>query len=127
MQEPDDITLLRQFAADRSEAAFEQLVARHAGLVDSAALRQVRDRQLAAEITQAVFVILAQKAARLSDRTMLTGWLFKTTRFVALAQVRAEARRRQQEQENPMHPQDQSEAPPGSPEEIWAGTFPPSG
>jgi len=124
MQEPDDITLLRQFAADRSEAAFEQLVARHAGLVHSAALRQVRDGQLAAEITQAVFVLLAQKAGRLSDRTVLTGWLFRTTRFVALAQVRAEARRRQQEQENPMHPQDESEAPAGSPEEIWAELSP---
>jgi DNA-directed RNA polymerase specialized sigma24 family protein len=61
MQELDDIALLRQFAAGRSEAAFEQLVARHAGFVHSAALRQVHDRQWAAEITQAVFLILTRK------------------------------------------------------------------
>jgi uncharacterized protein (TIGR03435 family) len=124
MQELDDITLLRQFAADRSEAAFEQLVSRHAGFVHSAALRQVRDPQMSAEITQAVFMILAQKAARISDKTILTGWLFKTTRFVALAQVRAEARRRQHEQENQMHSQIQSESPAGSLDEAWAQLSP---
>ena len=124
MQELDDIALLRQFAADRSEAAFQQLVSRHAAFVHSAALRQVRDPQLSAEITQAVFLILAQKAPRISDKTILTGWLFKTTRFVALAQVRAEARRRQHEQETQMHSQLQTDSPTGSPDQAWAELSP---
>ncbi|MGD0410452.1 MAG: TIGR03435 family protein [Verrucomicrobiota bacterium] len=120
----DDIALLRQFAADRSEAAFDQLVSRHAGFVHSAALRQVRDPQWAAEITQAVFLILAQKAARISDKTILTGWLFKTTRFVALAQVRAEAKRRQHEQETQMHTRLQTEPSSGAGDPAWAELAP---
>lgn len=124
MQELDDIALLRQFAADRSEAAFDQLVSRHAGFVHSAALRQVRDPQWAAEITQAVFLILARKAARISDKTILTGWLFKTTRFVALAQVRAEVKRRQHEQETQMQTRLQTEPASDAGDRAWADLAP---
>src|SRR5271169_6251246 len=99
MQELDDLVLLREYATRQSETAFETLVARRVDFVYSAALRQVRDPHLAEEITQAVFVILAQKAGKISDRTILAGWLFKTTRFAALAQTRAEAKRHQREQE----------------------------
>ena len=93
MQAMDDMTLLREYAASNSEAAFAELVSRRIGFVYSAALRQVRDPHLAGEITQTVFIILAQKAGRISDKTILTGWLFRTTRFAALAQMRAEAKR----------------------------------
>ncbi|HTI98188.1 MAG TPA: TIGR03435 family protein [Dongiaceae bacterium] len=91
MQSADDLTLLREYATRRSEAAFAALVARHIGLVHAAALRQVRDPHMAEEVTQAVFVLLAQKAGRLAPQTLLPGWLFRTTRFVALAQIRAAA------------------------------------
>ena len=93
MQAMDDMALLREYAARHSEAAFEELVSRRIGFVYSAALRQVRDPHLAEEVTQAVFIILAQKAGKISDKTILTGWLFKTTRFAALAQIRAAAKR----------------------------------
>ncbi|MDB6026638.1 MAG: polymerase, sigma-24 subunit, subfamily, partial [Verrucomicrobiales bacterium] len=55
-----------------------------------------RDTHIAEEVTQAVFIILAQKAARISDNAHLTGWLFQTTRFAAIAEIRASARRQQQ-------------------------------
>ncbi len=93
MEAMDEMTLLREYAAHNSESAFETLVSRRAGFVYSAALRQVRDPHLAEEVTQAVFIILAQKAARLPRETILTGWLFKTTRFAALAQTRALTKR----------------------------------
>ena len=89
------MALLREYARDGSEAAFAELVARRLGFVYSAALRQVGQEDLAGEITQAVFVLLAQKAARIPERTILSGWLFRATRYVALAQIRAAARRRQ--------------------------------
>src|SRR5882724_6307068 len=111
----DDLALLREYAARNSEAAFETLVSRRVNFVYSAALRQVRDPQLAAEITQAVFIILARKAGRISDRTILTGWLFKTTRFAARAELRNAALRRRREQEAQM----QSEIPSPPPDPEW--------
>jgi RNA polymerase sigma factor (sigma-70 family) len=115
MQAMDDMALLQDYAARNSEAAFETLVSRRVGFVYSAALRQVRDPHLAEEVTQAVFIILAQKAGRISDKTILAGWLFRTTRFAALAQMRAAAKRRQREQEAHM----QSELQPTAPDLFW--------
>ena len=111
----DDMALVREYAASNSETAFETLVSRRVGFVYSAALRQVRDPLMAEEVTQAVFIILAQKAGRISGKTILTGWFFRTTRFVALAQMRAEAKRRRRELEVQMQSEFQSPAA----DEIW--------
>lgn len=94
----DDWQLLQEFAKDGSETAFRELVTRHLNLVYSSALRQINDSQLAEEVAQAVFILLAQKAARLSRGIVLTGWLFRTTRFVATRTYRSESRRRLREQ-----------------------------
>jgi uncharacterized protein (TIGR03435 family) len=95
----DDLQLVGEYAANQSEKAFATLVERHTNFVYSAALRQVRDSHLAEEVTQAVFLILARKAGALSPKIILTGWLYRTTHFVARAVQRREARRRQLEQE----------------------------
>jgi RNA polymerase sigma factor (sigma-70 family) len=95
----DDLTLLRDYAWQNSEAAFALMVSRHVNLVYSVALRQVRDAHLAEEVTQAVFIILARKAGSLGDKTILSGWLCRTARYVGSRALRSEWRRRQREQE----------------------------
>jgi RNA polymerase sigma factor (sigma-70 family) len=115
MDAKDDMTLLREYAARQSDTAFEALVSRRVRFVYSAALRQVRNPHLAEDVTQAVFIILAKKAESIRSETILTGWLFKTTRFAALAQTRAAARRRHYEQEAQMQSEIQTNA--GDP--LW--------
>ena len=96
---PDDMALVREYAASRSEHAFAQLVTRHLDLVYSAALRRVGDVHLAEEIAQAVFVILARKAAALGAGTILSGWLYRTTRYAAADVLKQNRRRQIREQE----------------------------
>src|ERR1051325_5535600 len=94
----DDMTLVREYAQNNSEQAFATLVSRHVNLVYSVALRQVRDLTLTEEITQAVFIILAGKAKSLSQKTILSGWLCRTARYVSDRALRAERRRQFREQ-----------------------------
>jgi RNA polymerase sigma factor (sigma-70 family) len=95
----DDLTLLREYARRNSEEAFAALVSRHINLVYSVALRQVRDPQLAEEITQAVFIILARKAASLGPKTILSGWLCRTARYASANALTIQRRRQRREQE----------------------------
>ena len=118
----DDMTLVREFAASRSDAAFAALVERHIGLVHSAALRQADDAHLAGDITQAVFIILARKAASLGPKTVLSAWLYRATRYAASDALRARRRRQIREQEAFMQStlNSSGDAPsPSSSEEVW--------
>ncbi|PWU09702.1 MAG: hypothetical protein C5B50_26890 [Verrucomicrobia bacterium] len=95
----DDMGLVREYAASQSEQAFAELVKRHLNLVYSAALRRVGDAQLAEDVAQIVFTALARKAKTLKDGTILSGWLYHTTRFAAADAVKAQRRRERREQE----------------------------
>jgi uncharacterized protein (TIGR03435 family) len=99
MHDAGDMELLREYDRQGSEAAFAALVQRHVSLVYSAALRHVGIAAHAEEITQAVFIILARKAASLRPDTILEGWLYETTRLTALSFRRGERRRQFREQE----------------------------
>jgi RNA polymerase sigma factor (sigma-70 family) len=96
----DDAELLRRFAHNHSQDAFTELVGRRVNLVYSVALRQVGyDAYLAEDVTQKVFTDLAIKAAALSRRAVLTGWLYRSAQFAASDIVRAERRRRHRDQQ----------------------------
>jgi len=99
MHDAGDMELLREYDRQGSEAAFAALVQRHVSLVYSAALRHVGIAAHAEEITQAVFVILARKAASLRPDIILESWLYETTRLTALSFRRGERRRQFREQE----------------------------
>ncbi len=94
----DDAELLNRYVHG-DEAAFAELVRRRLPLVYQAALRQVRRPHLAEEITQVVFVILAQKAKRLGPNVVLSGWLYQTTRYACQKAIRTEVRRIKRERE----------------------------
>jgi RNA polymerase sigma factor (sigma-70 family) len=98
MSDSDDI-LLERFTATRDEPAFSQIVQRYINLVYSAALRQVRDRHTAEDVTQTVFIILAQKARTLPVRTILSAWLLLVTRYTAMNTLKLAARRRHHEKQ----------------------------
>jgi RNA polymerase sigma factor (sigma-70 family) len=111
MADATDMELVRDFVRQNSEPAFEMLVQRHVSLVYSAALRRTSNPSHAEEITQAVFVILARKAARLGPGTVLAGWLYQTARMVSATYLRGESRRRQREHEAYMQATSDTSAP----------------
>jgi RNA polymerase sigma factor (sigma-70 family) len=98
MEEMNDWQLVSAYAQG-DEQAFETLVRQFFPLVYSAAVRQVSDRHLAEEIAQSVFILFARKAAKLSSSVSLTGWLLRTTRFVARDVLKQMYRRRKREEE----------------------------
>lgn len=94
----DDRQLLQEYIRSQSQEAFRQLVDRHLPMVYSTARRMVHDGHLAEDVAQNVFATLVQKAAVLGASPIVGGWLYNTTRHLAMHAVRTEERRRQREQ-----------------------------
>jgi RNA polymerase sigma factor (sigma-70 family) len=99
-----DSELLRAYVEDASDGAFTEIVNRYIGLVYFAALRQLGgDAHGARDIAQAVFCDLSRKAASLTNRDSLAGWLHTSTRFAASKLRRAEYTRQKYELESSMN------------------------
>ena len=123
----DDLTLLRDYARRHSEEAFATLVSRYVNLVYSVALRQVRDPQLAEEITQAAFIILARKADSFGPKTILSSWLCRTARYASANALTVQRRRQSREHESHMQnimTRESDTSPPSTQEDAWAQIAP---
>jgi len=93
----DDAVLLGRYVETGCQASFQEIVTRHSGWVYSLSLRAVRDRHLAEDVTQAVFIILAKKASAIREGTPLSGWLFKAARFAVSDALKRRTRMRNRE------------------------------
>jgi RNA polymerase sigma factor (sigma-70 family) len=93
----DDAILLGRYVETGCQESFEQIVTRHSGWVFSLSLRAVRDRHLAEDVTQAVFLILARKAKTIRAGTPLSGWLFKASRFAVSDALKRRTRMKNRE------------------------------
>ncbi len=103
MREKSDVQLLCEYAAHGNEAAFREIVVRHTDMVYSSALRQATSPDLARDVAQSVFTDLARKAQPLAksmdENASILGWLFRSTRFAALNQLRDDRRRQARERQ----------------------------
>lgn len=99
VNDKSDQELLREYAFEKSDAAFAALVQRHVHFVYSAALRMVVDAHLAEDVTQAVFAAVSRHAADLLEVTVFSAWLHRTTRNQAVMLIRGESRRRVRERQ----------------------------
>jgi RNA polymerase sigma factor (sigma-70 family) len=78
-----DGELLRAYVRDGDESALAHLVKRHAHWIFQAARRRLGDEHPADDAAQAVFLVLARKAAQpvAADRSSLSAWLFPVMHF----------------------------------------------
>jgi RNA polymerase sigma factor (sigma-70 family) len=113
MQSKSDADLLREYADHGTEPAFAELVTRYTNLVYSAAARQTDSPDIAAEITQRVFIGLARGVRALSPRlhanASLAGWLCRSARNISLNLRRDEFRRHSREKQAMEHLEPTSE------------------
>jgi RNA polymerase sigma factor (sigma-70 family) len=82
-----DRECLESWSHHRDADSLQTLVERYLAFVHSSALRRTGDAAQAAEVTRAVFLVLAGRARRLRKKTALAGWLFQVT-AVACRKVR---------------------------------------
>lgn len=92
-----DGELLGAFAATRSEAEFAVLLARHGPMVLGVCRRLLGNAADAEDAFQAVFLVLARRAAGLSAARSVSGWLYGTAVRVAMKARTREVRRQVRE------------------------------
>jgi len=92
-----DSDLMAAYADACDENAFAELAARHQQMVYRVCLRMLRHHQEAEDATQAVFLVLLNKASRLMTRKgEFTGWLYGVARNVCLEALRKRAMRQEE-------------------------------
>jgi RNA polymerase sigma factor (sigma-70 family) len=101
-----DSALLKAWVAHRDRDAIGQLISQHINFVHAVAYRQVRgDAHLAEDVTQAVFILLLQKAHRIQSEAAMASWLFTTTRYAAANAMKMVRRRKYYEHQAALNAQ----------------------
>ncbi|QJW92811.1 sigma-70 family RNA polymerase sigma factor [Frigoriglobus tundricola] len=95
--DPLDGDLLSAFAATRNETEFATLIARHGPMVLGVCRRLLGNAADAEDAFQAVFLVLARRAAGLGETRSVAGWLYGTAVRVAMKTRTRDARRRTRE------------------------------
>jgi RNA polymerase sigma factor (sigma-70 family) len=93
-QEIPDQELLQRFVSSRDEAAFRVLVERHSRTVWNVARRVLPQDQDVEDVFQAVFLILARKAAAIRKGEAVGSWLYGVTYRTAMKASRGNRRRK---------------------------------
>ena len=80
----EELTFLQNYAQTGAQSAFAELARRYVDLVYSSAKRQLHgDGHSAEDVTQAVFLVLAQRAKSVPTDRPLSAWLLKVTAYCA--------------------------------------------
>jgi RNA polymerase sigma factor (sigma-70 family) len=93
-----DTQLLDRFVRRHDQAAFEGLMCRHGPMVYAVCQRLLHHTQDAEDAFQATFLTLARKAASISKRESIGGWLYTVAYHLAVRIRTRSARRGQMEQ-----------------------------
>jgi RNA polymerase sigma factor (sigma-70 family) len=93
VDEASDAALLGRFISTQDQRAFAALVERHGPLVFQVCHRAVGDLHETEDAFQAVFLVLARKAATVRPREALPAWLHGVARRVAMKARSRRARR----------------------------------
>ncbi len=97
LDEAADAHLLERFIQQRDEGAFAILVQRHGPMVLGVCRRILRNAHDAEDAFQAVFLVLARKAASIRPRKMVGNWLYGVAFRTALEARRAGIKRQVKE------------------------------
>jgi RNA polymerase sigma factor (sigma-70 family) len=96
VDQPDDY-LLERFRTTRDEAAFADLLERHAALVHGVCRRVLGNSSEADDAFQVTFLTLAVKAGTMRRGQALAAWLYRVAYLVSVRALQRAVRRRSQE------------------------------